>query len=158
MAKETAIVLPAIIFVMALFVPLTKSDAAKASTHRNSELRDRVVSALSETVPFLIATAIYLLCRWHTLNAAITASTQHLSWHTVMLSWPATLWFYGKVMLWPVRSRAFADSNLADHFSANVFLTGLGLSVAFVILIWASVWAWRKALRDLSPREADGCR
>ncbi len=61
-------------------------------------------------------------------------------------------------MLWPVRSRAFADSNLADHFSANVFLTGVGVSVAFVILIWASIWAWRKAQRDLSPREADGVK
>jgi tetratricopeptide (TPR) repeat protein len=75
-----------------------------------------------------------------------------------MLSWPATLWFYGKVMLWPVRSRAFADSNLADHFSGNVFFTGLGVFVAFVILVWACVWAWRKAQRDLSPREANGVK
>jgi len=34
-----------------------------------------------------------------------------------VLSGPATLWFYVKTMLWPVRSRAFADPTFANSLS-----------------------------------------
>jgi tetratricopeptide (TPR) repeat protein len=75
----------------------------------------------------------------------------------VLLSWPATLWFYVKVLFWPIRSRAFADPILADSFSLRgVVLPGLGVCCAGIILAAGCAWAWRKARRDLPEREAAG--
>jgi tetratricopeptide (TPR) repeat protein len=76
---------------------------------------------------------------------------------TVLLSWPATLWFYVKVLFWPVRPRAFADPNLADTFSLRgVILPGIGVCCAFALVAWALRWAWIKAGRDLSDQERVG--
>jgi tetratricopeptide (TPR) repeat protein len=70
---------------------------------------------------------------------------------------PATLWFYVKVLLWPVRSHAFADPALAERFSfRGVLLPGLGVAVAAVILTGTLRWAWSKARRDLLPQQAAG--
>ena len=60
MAKETAIVLPAIFFAVALITPVdSRRDAAPAK----HGIHVRMVSALRETLPFLVATLIYLLLR-----------------------------------------------------------------------------------------------
>ena len=54
---------------------------------------NRLLRAFRETLPFLGATAVYLLLRLQALGH-LGAQTQHLAWSTVLLSWPATLWFY----------------------------------------------------------------
>ena len=74
-----------------------------------------------------------------------------------MLSWPATLWFYVKVLVWPVQLRAFADSTQVDYFSlTNVLLPGLGLCLAAGLVVWFLLWAWRKTERDHSGAEGTG--
>jgi protein O-mannosyl-transferase len=156
LAKETAIVLPAMIFALSLLMRSDESGVAGAARHGGG-LGSRLVRAFSETLPFLCATAVYLLLRLHALGGRLGAQTQHLAWSTVLLSWPATLWFYVKVLLWPVRLRAFADSSQADAFSlSGVLLPGLAVCGAVVILAWGLRWAWKKAQRDLPEQEAAG--
>ena len=156
LVKETAIVLPAMIFALSLLMRSDESGVAGAARHGGG-LGSRLVRAFSETLPFLCATAVYLLLRLHALGGRLGAQTQHLAWSTVLLSWPATLWFYVKVLLWPVRVRAFADSSQADAFSlSGVLLPGLAVCGAVVILAWGLRWAWKKAQRDLPEREAAG--
>jgi tetratricopeptide (TPR) repeat protein len=59
-----------------------------------------------------------------------------------------------KVLLWPVRSRAFADPTLAQTFSLRgVVLPVLGVGCIVAIFIWGCYWAWRKARRDFQGRE-----
>jgi hypothetical protein len=154
MAKETAIVLPAIFFAVALVAPAdSRRDAAPAE----HAIQVRMVSALRETLPFLVATVVYLLLRLNALGGQISPLTQHLPWSTVLLSWPATLWFYLKVLLWPVRSYGFADPTLADTFSLRgVVLPGLAVGFAAAALVGASAWAWRWARRNLPDRESTG--
>jgi hypothetical protein len=154
MAKETAIVLPAIIFAVALMLPVDNRRHAAPAKH---SIQFRVISALRETLPFLVATLIYLLLRLKALGGHISPRTQHLPWSTVLLSWPATLWFYLKVLLWPVRSYGFADPTLADTFSLRgVVLPGLAVACAAAALIGACVWAWRWVRHNLPDREATG--
>lgn len=159
MAKETAMVWPAVLFVTILIVPFDKPDEGKTSRGKDPGLRGRLGSALVGIVPFLVGTLVYLLLRFRALGGQLSPATQHLAWSTVLLSWPSTLWFYVKVLFWPVRSRAFADPSLAETFSLRaVVLPALGVGVVVAIFVWAFFWAWRKAGRDLQGREAESLR
>ncbi len=157
MIKETAIVWPVVVFALALFVPVNNTGGVKATKSEGPDLQVRIVSAFRETLPFLGAAVIYLVCRYFALGRHLSPATQHLALHTVLLSWPATLWFYLKVMVWPVRPRGFADPTLVGAFSLReVVLPALGVGCAVGILIWAGVWVWRRSRNDLPEREAIG--
>jgi fumarate reductase subunit D len=149
LVKETAIVLPALILALALLMPRgEKGDA---------DFGIRLVWAFRQTLPFLCVTVFYVLMRLNALGGKLGSRTQHLPCRIVLLSWPATLWFYAKVLLWPVRSHAFADPTLADGFSlAGVLLPCLGVVGAVAALTMAVFWAWRKAQRELRDQEAVG--
>jgi len=147
LAKETAIILPALIFGLALLVPQGENGEADFGV--------RIMAALRRTAPFLCVTAVYLLMRFHALGGKLASRTQFQSWSTVLLSWPATLWFYVKVLLWPDHSRAFADPTLADRFSfRGVLMPGMCVGCAIAILALVLFWAWKKAGRDLTYQDA----
>src|SRR6266436_3763873 len=151
LTKETAIVLPAVFFGLALTKDVEPGGVGGG-------LGNRLLRAFREILPFLGATAVYLLLRIQVLGQ-LGAQTQHLAWSTVLLSWPATLWFYVKVLLWPVRLRAFSDSSQTDTLSLDgVLLPGLAVVGVATILAWALHWAWRKARRDLPERDAVGVK
>jgi hypothetical protein len=154
MAKETAIVLPAALIFVALFVPFSQADHRNSPAEKTADDKVRAVSivqsALREVVPFLIVTALYFFARWNALGR-ITSDTQHLPWRTVLLSWPAILWFYLETLLWPIRSHAFGDPTLADVWSTRgVLLPGMAVVVAAAALATGCAWAWKKTLRDTS--------
>ena len=108
-------------------------------------------------VPSASATVIYLLLRLNALDGKLGAATQHLPWSTVLLSWPAILWFYLKLLLWPVKSYSFADPILIGRFSLReVLLPLLGVVCAAVILTALLFWIWRRARRELLEQEAVG--
>jgi hypothetical protein len=157
LTKETAIVLPATILVLAFAFPLKQANPAAKSEGLGSV--PRLGFAFRQIIPFICVTAIYLLLRLNALGGKLGGATQHLPWSTVLLSWPATLWFYVKVIFWPVRSRAFADPVLADRFSVHgVLLPGLEVCCAVALLVWGLVWAWKTAQRILPDAEATGVR
>jgi hypothetical protein len=149
LAKETGIIFPTFIFVLTLTIPIG-DDGATAT------LKSRLLGAVRLTVPFLAATAIYLLLRRNALGG-IAPRTQGLPLRTVLLSGPATLWFYCQALLWPVRSRAFGDSIPADAFSLDgVSFPALAVGCVVALLVWFLVWSWKKARRDLSESDAVG--
>jgi protein O-mannosyl-transferase len=157
MAKETAIVLPAVIFAVALTTPFAKQKAQEDAASEKAGVRMRLAFAWRKTLPFLGVTAIYLLLRLQALKGQISPRTQHLPWKTVLLSWPTTLWFYVKAMLWPVRQHAFADPSLAEKFALRgVLLPGLEVGCAVVILTLACLWARRFSRRNFPERESTG--
>ena len=138
---------------MAFAMPISQRQQ-KAPERENTGPGARITSSFRESLPFLGVTAIYFLFRIIALGGGISPRTQHLPWSTVLLSWPATLWFYGKVLLWPVHERAFADPTLADTFSLRgVLLPGLGVCFLMAILLGAYVWARRTARHELSRDE-----
>jgi protein O-mannosyl-transferase len=152
LAKETAVVLPVIIFVVSMV--FGKNEIGNEATPIN--LRTRFVGALRESIPFIVATAIYLLLRLNALSGRIGNLTQHLSWRTILLSVPATLWFYVKVLVWPIRSYAFADSSQTDTWSrSGVLWPVLAVGFCVVVLAIGLRWGWNKTY-DLPPDRSTG--
>ena len=159
MAKETAIVWPAALFVMILVVPFDRPNTGKPSRGEDERFKARVGSALGKIVPFAGVTVLYLLLRFNALGGHLSPATQHLTWSTELLSWPSTSWFYVKVLFWPVRSRAFADPTLVETFSLRgVVLPALGVSCVAAVFFLGCWWTWRKAGRDFQDREVAGIR
>ena len=149
LAKEAGVVFPVMILALTLVMPI--GDNGGPPTHKF-----RLLGSIRLGLPFLAVTAIYPLLRWRALGEVVVP-TQHLPLRTVLLSSPATLWFYVKVLLWPVRSRAFGDSIPTDTFSlSGVLFPALALSCVVAILVWSLLWSWRKAGRDLYERDAIG--
>src|SRR5271165_6290149 len=102
-AKETAIVLLPIFFALALVTPGRTPWEPGTPMSEGAGVRSRLLGALRQTLPFLCVTVIYLFLRLHALGGRLGARTQNLPWSKLALSLPATLWFYVKVMVWPVR-------------------------------------------------------
>jgi protein O-mannosyl-transferase len=132
LVKETAIV--------TLFILLTLGLPGPAASFPT-----RVMRALRPMPLFVAATAVYFALRMHALGTRIIVSTQHLPWTTVVLSWPGTLWFYVKVLFWPVRFRAFGNPSRADSFSLDdVLIPALGVCCAAMLLAGGLYWARKK--------------
>ncbi|HKW17502.1 MAG TPA: tetratricopeptide repeat protein [Terriglobales bacterium] len=150
LTKETAIVFLPVIFLSAFYLaPPLEATATLALRLRN---------ALLHSVPFLCATAAYLLLRFHALGK-LASETQHLSWRTQALTWPAILWFYVKAMLWPVKSYSFADPILIEKFSPPGVLFPLAALAIFVAALMAALfWAWRKAQREFNSEQFLGIK
>jgi len=143
LSKETAIVFPLVILVLAL------------SGIRSEDRLDTRRTIQAPIAAFGIVTLLYLLLRWNALDGKLAVATQHLPWKTVVLSWPTTLWFYVKALLWPVKSYSFGDPTLIDSFSVRgVLLPLLGLICVAATLTAVSVWAWKAAQNQLEQREA----
>jgi len=159
LAKETAIVFPAVIFAVALVRLPARAAPPKRETAGETKFGARLRTAIRHIVPFACATALYLLLRYHALGGKIGAATQHLPWRTVVLSWPAMLWFYVKAMLWPVRSYSFADPTVVETFSVpGVLFPLLGVVPFAAIVLTACFWAWRKAQLESRPEPVAGIR
>lgn len=152
--KETAIVLLPIVFAVACVLPSEENGGR--STGEVLSPGARLQAAFGRTLLFWLAALIYFLMRFNALGGgALGVRTQNLPLSTVLLSAPAILWFYLKVLFWPVRIYAFADPIEIGEFSVRgVFLPGLAVGCAVALLAWGSTWAWRKATRDLPAREA----
>src|SRR5262249_9573545 len=118
LSKETAVILPMILFALMLVAPFGQPSEG-AGKDPSPTLTARLIPALRQSLPFFSVIAVYLFLRFNALGGRLGALNQHLPLHTVLLSWPATLWFYVKVLMWPVQLRAFADSTQADAFSVR---------------------------------------
>ena len=154
LAKETAIILPIIIFLLTLLM-LRGQALTGTATNGGVGFMARFLAALRLTLPFTGATVLYLVMRFHAFGGKLGSLTQHLPWRTVLLSWPGMLWFYVRVLLWPVRSYAYGDSTLEEKFSVRgVLLPGLAVACVAVGLAAMLFWLWKKARRDLPPAEA----
>jgi protein O-mannosyl-transferase len=157
LAKETAIIFPAVILGLGLLVEERQAASKNRTKTTHHDFRTRLTHVLLQLLPYVCATVVYLVLRLHALHGKLGAVTQHLPWRTVILSWPATLWFYVKVLLWPVRSYSFADPTLSETFSVRgVLVPLLALACAGSILAGALHWGWRRARRELSEHDATG--
>jgi protein O-mannosyl-transferase len=158
LSKETAIIFPAVIIGIDLCIAPAQA-AKNGSRIVRADFRARLAKALGHVAPFVGVTVLYLWLRFSALGGKFGSATQHLSWQIVMLSWPTTLWFYVKVMLWPVRSYSYADPTLVEHFSARGVLfpsIAIACTLAIVAAIW--FWAWRKAQHELGPKQVPGIK
>ncbi len=152
LTKETAIVFSAVILALALD-PLREQIESKDRSRKDvAEGRRRAISIIGV---FAGISVVYILIRLGALDGRLAPATQHLPWTTVVLSWPATLWFYVKAIVWPVKSYSFADPTLVESFSmSDVLLPLLGLILCVGALVVFCIWASRTARSQHTEREA----
>jgi hypothetical protein len=154
LVKETAIVFPLVILAMNLSGKANPSQPQNRSKP-NSETSDRWRRALRQTAPFLVVTGVYFLLRLASIGNLFGAATGRLPLSTVILSWPAILLFYLKVLFWPSKSYAFANPLLIERFSArDVLLPFVALACAAAVLTAFFLWAKRRATREMQPPDA----
>ena len=154
LAKETAIIFPAVIFCLELVrsrntVPTQKADEKKG-------LGALLLSATRRTLPFLCAFALYLLMRLNALSGKLSASTENLALSTLFLSWPRILCFYLKAIFWPARSYSFADPILEQHFSISGFLLpALALAALLALTFPVIGWIRMRASHQLAAPQVE---
>lgn len=143
--KETAIVLPAILFVVALIVPVG-TDRDQITETGFSRYWSRVIAALRRTWLFFAALAFYFLLRLNALGWKIENQTQHLSISSILVSIPGILWFYVRAIIWPIHSYAFGNTDDVGIVSARtVFLPFVGVCIFIASVAWPVWWCWKKA-------------
>ena len=137
LAKETALMLPLIIFVYeSAFSRRSETVSSKA---RSASLRAGIRTAL----PYLILTAPYMAARTMVLKALSHPAT-FLPRRTLLLTDPLVLWDYLKLLVWPFGLSAFYDVPYVTAPNLrNFFLPVVGLGVAGSALGW-----WSRRSRD----------
>jgi protein O-mannosyl-transferase len=153
LAKETAIVFPVVVFAIGM-LGLRTDESAKPNARPDISVGQRLTAGLLHVLPFAVATAIYLAFRVNALEGKLTTITQHLSWKTVLLSWPATLWFYLQAIVWPVKPYSFADPVLLQTWSGKgVFVPLLKIGCFAAVLGGALLWTWLSSKDSLTRHE-----
>jgi protein O-mannosyl-transferase len=132
LSKETAIVLPVLIFAFVLICE--RDEEGSVGFGR------RFACAIRESVPYLLLVLIYGGVRYRVLGGW-SHPTIPIGWTEVLLTWPAVLWFYARHLLWPLRLSEFYPLDYVSHFSAAAVLLPLALlltlavAVAFVLFL-----------------------
>ncbi len=133
LAKETAIVLPGLIFAHEWLFG-TKGRQWSA----------RLRAAILWACPFAIVASVYLLARAHALHG-VAHSTVNLPARIALLTIPSVLWNYLRLLLAPVGLSVFYDTPYITHVSLrHVLLPSAGVLVFEALLVW---W-WRRQSRS----------
>ncbi len=134
LAKETAVVLPAIV-------------AAHAWIYRQDQpARSRLRGAAVASAPFVLVAGAYLLLR-ATLRGI--NMMQSLPWTTMVLTWPGLLWSYVRHLVWPVGLSAFYETPYVTAPTAAFWRPLLAMAVVAVAL-WALLRRWRAPAAKLA--------
>ena len=132
MCKETAVVLPAIVFAYVLMgIPICEN----TSHGKPGNLK----AALRETLPFLAITVSYLGLRMGVLHSFRAGSPAWLSRSGVLLTAPSVLLFYLGHLVWPAGLRLFYDFAPVFSFRSPQFwapLAALAALAGGVLLEW----------------------
>lgn len=142
LSKETAVVLPLLIFVWAL----VESQPDVAQPVVAPPVGRRVGRAVRESAPYLLVALIYLAVRSWALHG-FSHPAISLSWTQVLLTWPAVVWFYARHLLLPVGLSEFYSLSYLDRATAG----GFWLPLAKLALLLAVSWIW---IRGISQRGA----
>lgn len=127
LAKETAIVLPALLVVYVLLCP-------------EEAWQQKFADAGRAILPYAGVTFVYLMARSSALGG-LAHHTAELPANVALYTIPSVVWFYFKTLLVPAGLSAFYDTPYVTHVSFRYFLGPL-LGVALVLGVLA-VWWWR---------------
>lgn len=125
LAKETGIVLPAILYAY---------DRLIAPVHGAREPR---AARFRRYWPYLVIVAAYVPARQFALRGI--GHSEPKPWLDVLLTLPTFLWFYVRDLIWPVGLSVFHDIPLVHRPGmTNFVLPLLGVAAAVVVLMYAS--------------------
>jgi protein O-mannosyl-transferase len=133
LAKETAIVLPALVFSYEWLFPRKPNSLQRTA-------RERLRSALNYTLPFLEIAFGYLLIRWlalHRFSLIITPFARRY----LLLSFPRVLLFYLRHLVWPTGLSPFYTLPLVTQVGFRSLLLP---SAILAVLVAAGFFICRK--------------
>ena len=133
LVKEPAVVLPVILFVSEwLGLP-------PAEETRPGSWAQKTAQILKGLLPYAALTAVYLTVRMLALKEIWHPDAQ-MSWRAMLRLWPAILFLYGKLLLWPVGTSPFYKFGYLVHptLATSVELILIVLTAALALWIWAS--------------------
>lgn len=136
-AKETALVLPMLV-----------CGYEWIHGSRGTGLRgqfNRARRALLVAAPYLALTCVYLFIRSLAL-AGLSHTVTPLPKSSILLTWPSLIWFYVKLLFWPVGLSAFYDTPyVTEPDFANFYLPCLA-----VIMIGIALWMWARRSKEVA--------
>jgi protein O-mannosyl-transferase len=132
-SKETAVLTMPFVFVYCWLYP----------RDQNSSLLGRFWKALLPTLPFVAITLFYFYLRILVLHALLY-ELHPLSLRTHLLTVPSILWFYIRILVWPVGLSAFYHTPYITQPTFSQFW----LPLAGVILVAVAIFYWWWKTRD----------
>jgi len=127
LSKETAVVLPIMIFVL----ELTSGEEGDES----GTIRHRIRAAIRQSVPYLLVVCVYAVVRLRALGGW-SHPTIPIGWTEVFLTWPSVLWFYFRHLIFPLRMSEFYSLDYVSHATVgSVLLPAVLLIVIAVALL-----------------------
>lgn len=128
LSKETAVILPVVIFAYLWIFEGATDDA----------YRDKLRRAIRAAAPFFALTFVYFIARSLALEGFGHPVTR-LPLSTILLTWPSILWFYIQLLVWPVGLSAFYDTPyVTSPTLTSFYLPAAGLALTAVTLWWAA--------------------
>jgi protein O-mannosyl-transferase len=122
LSKETALVMPALIFACEWLF------GARAG---------RIPRAFKRALPFLALGLVYFVVRTIVLKS-FTYVCWNLPLSVTLMTLPSVLWFYIRLLVWPVGLSGFYDTPYTTSPDATFRLTSLALvAVAVGLAVWA---------------------
>ncbi|HET7214674.1 MAG TPA: tetratricopeptide repeat protein [Terriglobia bacterium] len=132
LSKETALILPIIIFT---FEWLWQEASGEAGLRMVFE---RTRTGIVRIMPFLLLTAAYLAMRWYVLEGLGHTMVPLGVW-TILLTWPHLLLFYFWHLMWPFGLSVFYNEPYAGTPGLVPFILPLAGHVAVVFLVFLGV-------------------
>lgn len=135
--KETALVFPAFVFAYEWLYPSPENPALENKPKSTGSLWRRTRSAILITIPYALLIALYIPLRIHVLRG-FSHPVMSIPLLVDLLTIPSLLWFYAKLLLYPVGLSVFYDTPYVVQFGV-----GSVLMPAIVVAAMAgALWFW----------------
>lgn len=147
LSKETAVVLPLVVFTYewTFHKPARKYRSENSAEGNNSvfalsSILLRVITALKRIIPFLAVTALYFAVRAIALKAIFhPLKGETISKVETILTAPSILLFYIKQLVWPVGLSGFYDLEPVNSLSSSAFVMPLAALTLISIALWRAI-------------------
>lgn len=139
LTKETAVVLLLILCAsLWLHFPRAGESLQKGWVRRS-------LQGFRTLVPYFLLTGIYATVRTIALKG-FSHPPAHISWLTMVLTWPALLTFYLKLLVWPLGLSPFYGLQFVSHPT----LRNTALPALALLLVGTALWKWASLDRPVS--------
>ncbi len=162
LSKETALILPMLVFAYAWILNRERGDAffrwepsgtvSQVEPLRRLEPFERLGASLLQAAPYLLLTAAYLPVRIRALGGFSHVLTP-VPFATSVYTWPSLIWFYAKKLVWPTGLSPFYDfPYVTGPGFREFFLPAAGVALIPALLV---LWA-RRGEKPGNPSHRQG--
>jgi len=142
LSKETAVVLPALIFA---------AEIARPTDGSCSRTVAKILGGLRKCAGFVVVTIGYFGVRLRALQGWSHPEIQ-LTWKQVLLTWPGVIWFYARHLIWPVGLSEFYPLEYVSNFTAR----GVVMPLAWLCVCAGAMALTVSLIRDRSRKKIGG--